>query len=119
MRSVLKIFGALIGAGTLALVWFLIIWPMLIEPAIADRKIAIVKSVLRKGMTRAEVDAMVGKQIPQPITVGWSPDHSHTMIEYHYKDDLRTSYTREVDIKWVHDRIASWDVVDWGTSCFN
>jgi hypothetical protein len=120
---ILAIVGAIVAALVLFLVWILVIWPIYLEPIVTDRDIAIVQRVLHRGMTRAEVDAMIATQIPTPHAAFDAEDAkgvSSKIIQYEYKDELCDRYYKEIIIDWSHDRAARWTVNLWGpNSCFN
>ncbi len=121
--KILGAFGVLVAALVLFLVWIFIIWPIYLEPMVADHNIAIVQSALHKGMTRAQVDVMIEKQIPKPYAAFDAEDKdgvTSKIIQYQYKDEFCDKYYKEVNIEWSHDRVAGWTVGLWGpNSCFN
>jgi hypothetical protein len=116
---ILAVIGALFGALVLLLLWFLLIWPVYLEPVVTDHNIAVAKSALRKGMTRDEVKAMIGKEIPAPSELTYSYDETVMIIQYRYKEILCDRYYKELDVTFVHDRVAGWTVADTGLRCFN
>ncbi len=90
-------FGVLVAALVLFLTWIFIVWPIYLEPIVADHNVAVVQGTLRKGMTRADVDTMIQKQIPKPYAAFDAEDKtgSYKIIQYKYKDVFAKRITKK------------------------